>query len=737
MSLSRPTANTKRSAGALFTATLIAASWLATDASGALADNTPRPAPFSVVGAAPLGDVEASVLAQLNDIADRPFFVDTTSRGTARSIYGGRLSWDADDPSQAAARFVASYGALFGLDDTFAPTSRVFEGRRVHLSFNRGGIPVEGSALRLVLKGNTLVGAAGEVPPAAILRGDFSIDQDAAIGHARIHLGKFREEVGRGETRSFAATPTPVFLSSVDGLTAAWRVLLSGTPGGEAYVAYVDAGSGALLRVTDLVAHGNKGLYPFNGQGVPFKLGTASGNVFKTVDHAILGIHKKASLKNWANKGIAAPVSLNKGLLISAHADMWDANTNDPFEPSGKFLFDPFGNDVTADSFDMTNTLYQVEQFYAFVKKNLGPVASDFSLPIICNVDTNIPNAFFSPTTFPIDGHSVGYLQFHDLKLFLDETADFSRDASVVDHEYIHAMLFFEGLSFSDTLDYPTRAVGEAIPDFFATTHQGEPVIGRYLDAAFGGGFSRNLQDDDHFPETTLDAMTLTMSGLPEEHRNGEIFGSALVDLLASLNAKSALRRTIDGVPFMPANMASIGFNPVTPGNSVEATSNYFGLCMLGLLQSDAKSQHIGEVIGAATTRGIYGAAQSEILIAVNLEAFKKRKETYAAEFLAGQTSHYYIFRAKQGRKLSVKITGEKGSSVLPDFTIVDDLGSAASVTHTKNKVSSKGGRVISEGGILLNLPLTPSPISTDPFYVITVTSPAFSSGRYTLTLDA
>lgn len=718
------------------TLTTIVAIAAASSVTLALAADAPTPRAVQWLNGGALSGDASESLAALNADATFAFAADAAPSGFARVIHGGRIAFDRANPDAAARALLARHGRVFGFDEALEPIVTTPAGGRVHVRFSADGTEVTGVALRLVLDGDALVAAAAERPGPAVRVGAFTLDSAAAITRARTHLAAERARIGRGGSPEFGTQAGATLLATADGLVAAWRVELTAPAAGEAWSVIVAGDDGAPLEVMELVRRGT-GVYPLlNGQGVLFKTTKGVGRVFKSVDHAIGGVTKKVTLQDWA-KGVPAPVDVSKGLLISAHADVWDANAADPFEPSGEFLFDPFFSEQTADAFDAANMMHQIETFYRFLEKNLGPRASDLAIPIIVNFETNVPNAFFSPTTFPIDGHTVGYMQFHDLKPFLDVTADFARDASVIAHEYVHAMLAFEGLGFNDTLDFPTRAVGEAIPDFFAVTYHDDHVIGRYLDAAFGPGFSRDLQDDDVFPDTTVDAMTLTVSGLPEEHRNGEIFGAMLVDLREALGDETAMQRVFSSIPLMPANMAAVGFPTYDINNAVEGTGVYFGLCAFALLQSDTKGKHVGEVIGAATTRGIYGSAASEILVAVNLEALSKRKESFPARFLGGANTHAYVFRAQQGRKLKVKIVGDKGSGLLPDFTITDDQGNPAAVTHTKAKTVSADGRTVSEKGILLKLPLTADPDVSDPFYVITISSPSFTSGRYVLTLDA
>ena len=708
----------------------------------ALAAATPtssgdEPSKVDVRVAAPLRDDSFAALLRLNERADRPFAaVPAPGDGALISVWGG--SWaGGDDAVDTAIRFLAGHGDLFGLDASWTAEATPRR-QRVDVAFRLDGVRVEGVGVRVMLDGDGAVrGASATRPGATTALGSFAVDAGTAESHARAEITRIRDERGLTVSRAFDLVHTErVYLATADGLVPSLRLQLRSSPIGESYVVTVDARDGSVERFVDAIRHGT-GTYPFFGGTVEFETGKAEGKVFTSIKNAIKGKTSVKWLKGWAKKGVGSPADIEKGLLVGAHADIWDANDQNAFSPKGKFKFGPNGSD--ADLFDQTNVYYQVEGFNKFLTKIVGPLQIDFSLPIIVNTtppSLDVANAFFDPSPFPAGGHVTGYLNFDDLGAFFGGApqTDFARDPTVVDHEYTHALLFFEGTPFQDTVDYPTRAVGEAIPDFLAASHHKKKAIGQYLVSLFGDALGRDLQDDDHFPETTLDAMSIT-GDLPQEHRNGEIFGSMLVDLGGAIGREESIVLLFDSLGLMPADMAALGYGSVTAGNAVVATADYFGNCAFALVQGDAAGDFLGETIGCATARGIFGQASSTVAPILNLEAFEDGKEKYVSRFVAGATTHEYYFRAAQGRTLKVKVIGSKSGKVKPDFTITDDMDNTAT-THNGTKKTSEKGRIVEEGDIVLELALTASPAPTDPYYVLTVTTPADKEGKYKVVLD-
>lgn len=691
---------------------------------------------FEVVGTKPLGATARAALARLNDQAAVPFgVVASPAHGAALTLYGGRLGGTADRELTARS-FVSAFGDLFGIESGLTIDTTTIGTSRVDIRFARDGVSVDGAVLRVMLDAaGAVIGASSSAPQRSAPLGSFTRTFADSEAVARQQIAELRERHGKVAARAFISVPDAVYQATADGLLPCHRVGLVSVPPAEAYAVYVDARNGQVLRVLDEQRYGT-GNYPFSGALVGFETGTAEGLVYSSLKNAIKGKANTKDLKNWAKAGLPDPVNLEVGFLVGAHVDIWDANDAYAVSAKGKYKSKPNGSE--ADLFDQANVYYQIEQFNAFLTKHLGTLEMEFSLPVIIN---NTPaslgeaNAFFSPTTFPIDGHTIGFLSFDDLGAFFGDASepDFCRDPTVVDHEYTHALLNFHATPFQDVLDSPTRAVGEAIPDFFAATYHDETGIGQYLEAVLGEGLARDLQDDDHFPQTTLDAMDLT-GDLPEEHRNGEIFGSLLVDLSGAIGDVPALQTTFTSLPFMPVDMAAVGVDTLTAMNAVSATAEYFGQCAFALLASVAEQPHFGDIIGCATGRGLFGQESSALIVLVELEQ-TDGKAVYNSRFVAGTTEHRYYFRADQGRTLNVKIVGSGSGDVKPDFTITDDSGDPAAVTHNGIKKSSDGGRIVKEGEMVLNLALSSSVLSL-PYYELTVTTEAGKEGKYKLTLS-
>ncbi|MSR48350.1 MAG: hypothetical protein EXS13_15035 [Planctomycetes bacterium] len=683
------------------------------------------------LGEAPLAPRAAAQLAALNAEALEPFHARRSPvNGAARTISGGRLGVNSADPvatdfAEAALEFLDRFRELFALPANATPAARL-RGRRVEVSYSHDGLPILGLDVSVSFDGHgELVAARASVPGPVRPLGTFLLRDDEAAPlatqavEAEDALRRRRPGVVWTTTRSRRA-----WRAEAAGLVPVVQVTLQGDRPGELFEVTIDARDGVSRRVVDRVRRGD-GLYPYFGQFVPFSTKSAKGLVFKSVDNAIDGIASTKSLKNWS-KGIGAPVDFAQGFLVGAHVDIWDDLNTNLFSASGNFK-----TSISADpdGFDQVNTYYQVDTFFGHLDKQLlDPIALGHALPILINVKTDEPNAFFVADFFPIDGHTIGYIQFNDIEELVGPEGDFSRDPTVVAHEYTHAWLAFEGESFEDPLDYPTRAVGEAIPDFFACAWQDEVEIGTYLDAVTGLGLARNLQDDDELLTTLLDAIDLTASGLPEEHRAGEIFGSLLTDLRLEIGTKDSERLVFASLPFLPDSVADIGIGVVDANNAFDASAEYLFECAVGLADSALEDGDFLAVLGAATSRAVIGDEFSFGDVFFDLSAFKKNKVTIPARFVAGDSSHSYFFVAQAGSTLKVTIKADKDGA-LPDFDLFDGAtGSVFPAFETKAKSFTSGDRKVTQSGLELLL-------GDGVLYEIEVLNFGLD-GAYTLTLD-
>lgn len=680
-----------------------------------------RPAGVRIVGfAETLGGHAHEAFERLNACAAKPFRARRAIDGAAaRSVTGGVLHTGAASPTLAALEFLDTYADVFGLPRGLETTTRT-RGEtplRVYVSFAKGGVPIEGlsaivsfDSLARIVGGEVRGGSANEL-------GAFVRDAASAEATARLGLGAHRARLGK--LTAFAGDPARVWrvwLARDGGLLPALRVEFVSARQGEAYSFYVDAVTGALVRTVDR-AHSGTGQYPFFGQTVGFPTGSAKCSTYKSMSAAIAASAKTQKTKDWS-LGIGAPVNLAKGFMTGARFDVFDDNGNDPFAVNGKFVFDPL---TQADAFDVSNTGFEINAAYAHLKKNLGhDLGSNFAMPLLVNVKDTTLNAFFTPSTFP-DGHTDGFMLFFDNEQLGSVEADFSRDPSVVDHEYTHAWMHFEGESFEDPVDYPTRAANEAIADFFALAKQKDTVLARYIEHIYQGiGIARDLADDDHLLATFADAVALTQSGLPEEHRLGEVFGCFMTDLRFELGTKKSMRLVYDALPFIANDMASLGFANVDATNAFDATQAFCSEFFTGMLTADqqAGGKNLGAIHGAAAARGIGDSLAVGSANLIDLASLPKGKITIPSEFVVDGSEHLYAFTAPLNSKLTLTIKGKGG--VQPEFNLV--LGT---LTDFDLKVTGNGKKVTIHA-------LCSDATETYAFTVGT----AGALGEYTLTLD-
>ncbi|MBK6942830.1 MAG: hypothetical protein IPH13_21880 [Planctomycetes bacterium] len=673
-----------------------------------------------------LQDDARIAMARLNDVAERPFSAVADELGFATRIVDGRVVLERDH-ANAVRELLTQYAHLFGYDARLEARV-VVRGSRAHVTFERLGVRVLGARGVVRFDGDRITDAAFTLPRNVSTRGRFALTDSGAMSSGRaaateLRTRRLREPVGRWREGRVER----VWRARADGLHAAMWVEALPDFLAQEQALVVDGDDGACLDVVDLACSGT-GLYPtFGNATIPFTTGGGSGRVFKNVKDARAGKAKSASL---APLGRGVPeLSLPDGLLVGAFADVYPATGLSPFSPSHVFPFGPFGDD--AEMFDHVNVYFHITQFRNHLEKVLGPdLSGGHSLPVVVNFDATDPNAFFSPTSFD-SGRTTGWLAFLQVPAGGDE-ADLSRDPTVVAHEYTHAWLWFELLDFSGSLNDPARAVNEAFADWFSLCFHGDEVIGRYTDDVFPGyGIARDLADDDHFPETTLEASALPWSndGLPEEHRNGEVFGSFLMDVRRALGTKAAEQFVFAALPAMPRTIGEAGIATYDAGVSLDASQTFFSACVSALFASATTGKQRGAVLGASAARGITNTNDAMIL-ALTLESEPKAKLTIPSAIVLPGNEHVFAVTMPETGSLSIKLAAAKGSTVLPDFTITDEFGGTSAVTETKAKAFSKDGRVLTQKGLTKNL-------GAGAMYLIRVSGTGGTVGRYTLTIDA
>lgn len=663
----------------------------------------------------------SAALARLKAAATRPFRAHVSpENGAAQNLVGGELAAAKASVEASALAFLADHGGVFGLPAGLETTTEVRGATptRVYVRFSKNGVPIEGIAAVVELDSlGRIVAAHVRGGHGSTELGAFAIERPAAEGVAVAELARHRQRLGR--VAAFAGEAPRawrVWLATAGGIRPAYRVEFASKRQGEAYSCYVDASTAGVLRTVER-AHSGTGAYPFFGDVVEFTTGKATCSNYKSMDAAIAAKSSKGTTKDWS-LGIGAPVNLAKGFMTGARFDVFDDNGSDPFAANGKFVFDPL---TQPDAFDVSNTGFEINAAYAHLKKNLGhELASNFAMPLVVNVKDTTLNAFFTSSAFP-DGHTDGFMVFFDNTQLGSVEADFSRDPSVVDHEYTHAWTHFEGESFEDPLDYPTRAANEAIADFFALAKQKDFVLGRYLEHIYQGlGIARDLQDDDHLVPVFAEAITLTQSGLPEEHRMGEVLGSFMTDLRVKLGTKKSMRIVYDALPFIPNDMAGVGFVTVDANNAFDAVTAFFGSFAAGLLEADLATggKNQGAIHGAAAARGVTNNLSAGTAQLIDLPTFSKGKIKIPSRFVVDGDQHVYAFTGPLNAHLKLTIEGKSG--VLPEVSLLNGIW-----IDTTMSISGGGKKTV------VNATLA----DAGDVYVIQIDNGG-TVGTYTLTLD-
>lgn len=678
-------------------------------------------------------------LAAFNANADQAFRGDVALNAEHVGVLSGGRIW-LGSRIETLDRLLSEHGPVFGFDDALEVASRSI-GNREHVSFALGGIEIADARAILVFDGDDLVGARFDLPSVARSVGAFELAEASAIELGKAAANADRAKHGLGAVEWTIGVAERRYVPVANGLVPTWQVEVR-TAIGDGYDAKsvsIDARDGGLVRIHERVDAAGQGNYPFFGQKVLFQTTKGKARAFKNVNAALANKSSKVKLTDLA-KNIPAPVNLGFGLLVGSFMDSWDANNQNAQSVTGNFSFDPLG--FEANKFDQANTYFHITAFANKLQKDLQTtIDSAFSMPVITNAAANAPNAFFTPDPFPFTNpsHTNGFILIQDVNGF-GAQGDVGRDIAVIGHEYTHAWLSFENLSFFGAKDHPARGFNEGIADAYAMFHHNDHVIGRVMKQvftpSFGQDFSRDLQDDDRFPETTIDSMTITLSGLPEEHRNGEIAASFMLDLRAAIGVLKTKRLIFAGLPFTPGTESQV--DPAyaqinSQGEALNATEDFFFACIKGILTAApvADNKAVGAIIGAATARGIIGDITSFNSLLVDLEVFPGRKMIYRSQFLAPGDQHVYFFKCQPGRTMKISVTATKKSFVNPNFALVGvNPAFDPFATFTQPKKVAGGAKKVSQSGIKTLLP-------PNEVYMVTVSATNFQTGGYQLVLDA
>jgi hypothetical protein len=201
------------------------------------------------------------------------------------------------------------------------------------------------------------------------------------------------------------------------------------------------------------------------------------------------------------------------------------------------------------DSFAELMMYHHVNGVHDYFRDTHGYDGLDFPLDAIVNVSfkaqgewQSFPNAAFMPER-TMDAFGMPSREFGAIMFGQGDGIDFSYDASVIFHEYTHAMVGISRLhgEFTDEqgLNNTPGAINEAVADYFAATILNAPLIGPYALGEYG----RDLAEPRRCPE---DLTT-------EIHADGKIVGSALWSVREAVGADVA-----DAAAFAAVQLSSI-----------------------------------------------------------------------------------------------------------------------------------------------------------------------------------
>lgn len=315
----------------------------------------------------------------------------------------------------------------------------------------------------------------------------------------------------------------------------------------------VDAETGAVLEVRDLIRYARARTYPANPTSTP------------TLDLLPIAVTPGAKLasdfidsNNCIDNKTVRPLNLGTYKFDVHVCDL--VQTADA-DASGDFVFDPVDDGSAAartDKFSEVSMYYHASRAYDFFRKLAGSddaqVVEDKPLRLVANLqippglqsgniaqasDPNhalepFSNAFFSPASggygdvfSQIYGVTTGGLWFGQ-----GPKRDYSYDGDVVYHEFTHAVvdatLKLEAwhIDARGVIDAP-GAMNEGIADYFSSAIAGDPNVGEYASADLGGGGDaiRKLDNQDACPRN--------VSG--EVHADSTLFSGALWEARTSL----------------------------------------------------------------------------------------------------------------------------------------------------------------------------------------------------------
>jgi hypothetical protein len=441
--------------------------------------------------------------------------------GKVRILYGNVSPRYAGDPEKVARGFLKDAHAVFGLKAQLSDlqtlrVAKTLKRHHVKLQQTYDGIPVKGALVLVHANQDGQVSMVqNDYVEALQVANQRSVSREAAVKIALNDLEAYLESGGYIGVEKAQEMVVP----SGDEHLFIWEITIPTEKPYGLWVYHIDAESLAIIYKANEIASLKKG----------------KGNVFKTN-----GAWQNENIKNSALRYMFTNADgYAEGWLWGLHADIYDANQNDPFAPNFKFNYDP-GIPDEKPWFDATNAYHNLNYLWTWwhkkILKKYGPFAPEYfytlSTPVIVNVN-DLCNAFYTPE---LAEGTPGFV-FGNEGSCSTSAEDIVLDKSVVSHEYTHAMMDWFGfdVQFGGQVDQYGRAMGEGNADWFAYLITKSPLSGDVAWDWAVKGYLRNLDNAMVYPDDVDHPAT----GLPEEHYTGQIWGGYLYDLSQVLKSKA------------------------------------------------------------------------------------------------------------------------------------------------------------------------------------------------------
>lgn len=220
---------------------------------------------------------------------------------------------------------------------------------------------------------------------------------------------------------------------------------------------------------------------------------------------------------------VAAPNANGDGSYLDIVPPEDTADMNDPFAEVQMYYHVNQIHDFFANGFDLHDLDFPL---YSLVNVTFATLMSGGQFQ-------GFPNAAFMPkeafAQFGMPERDSGAIVFGQY-----ESTDFCYDASVIYHEYTHAIVGTTRLvgATVDTygMDNLPAAMNEGFADYFSCSKRNSPIIGAYALTFAGDWLVRDLTQARKCPD---DLTT-------EVHADGKIIGSAMWELRAALGQELA-----------------------------------------------------------------------------------------------------------------------------------------------------------------------------------------------------